>query len=428
MHPTLAAAQTIAKPYIDFVIRGEGEESARRLARILSRHGNGFEEVSGLAWKKNGQIFATPQGGPLDLDRLPPIPWRMVAVEEYVSPAHFMFEGVRRLLPFQGSRGCPFKCTFCSEPALTQRYRMMRPAKIVEECLEMTARYRLDHVVFFDEEFFVNRRWAMEIAEAIGGRFTWWAQTRAEDLLHVDLKKLERCGLRVVAPGLESGSDRVLGYIKKRETVADYKKANALLAQTRIQTEYNFIIGYPTETARELGETVDLVLDLLEANPRATVNHLGPLTPLPGTELLDQVKKEHGFSEPSRLEGWIQWTRGRQEKPWLDPARLKTIRFLYYTSYFLCSAGRLADKLGIPRWIFRIYGATIRWRWRRKFFWMAWEIPFLRLLFRWFVNPVDYRLPENYGDAFSAADGGLRVVEPLTKSAPIRAPLGLITP
>lgn len=419
MHPTICPAQVVAKPYIDFVIRGEGEEAMRRLVEVLAGGSTNFDRVPALTWKARGQILAAPEAAPLNLDVTPKLPWHLVDIEEYTSPTQYLYPSVTRLLPFQGSRGCPFKCTFCSEPALTRKYRMMNPVRMVDECLEMVDRYKLDHITFFDEEFFVNTKWATKVAEAINGRFTWWAQTRANDLLRVDLKKMERCGMLIVAPGLESGSNRILKFVKKQETIEEYQEANHRLAETNIIAQYNFIIGYPSETREELHETLDLVLRLLATNRNATVNQLSPLTPLPGTELLAQAVKQFGFPEPERLEDWIQITRGKQDRPWLDPTALRTIRFLYYTSFFVCSAERYARKFKLPKILFQLYSWTIRLRWNRRLLWLDWEIPLIRLFFRWFINPVDYTLPANYGDPVTAKESDVQALPAITPGAAV---------
>jgi radical SAM superfamily enzyme YgiQ (UPF0313 family) len=410
MHPTIFPAQTVAKPYIDFVIKGEGEEAIRALVQVIAQKSNNFEKVPALIWKKNDQIYSTPEAVPLELDALPKLPWHLVDVEEYISPASYLYPGVTRLLPFQGSRGCPFKCTFCSEPVLTRKYRVMNPTKMIDECMEMVDKYNLDHITFFDEEFFINPKWATKVAEGINGRFSWWAQTRANDLLRVDVKKLERCGMIIVAPGLESGSNRVLEFIRKKETVEEYRKANRRLAETKIFAQYGFIVGFPSETPDELNETVDLVLELLETNENAVVNQLSPLTPLPGTQLLTQAVESFGFKQPERLEDWIQITRGKQERSWLDRKALRTIRFLYYTSLFVCSAERYGQKYMIPKFVFRLYSKTVRFRWKRKLFWLDWEIPLMRLIFRLFINPIDYKLSRNYGDLFTAKESDIRMI------------------
>jgi len=136
---------------------------------------------------------------------------------------------------------------------------------------------------------------------------------------------------------------------------------------------------------------------------------------------LTQSVNSFGFKEPERLEDWIQVTRGRQDRPWLDRKALRTVRFLYYTSLFVCSAERYARKFRIPRFVFQLYSKTISSRWKRKLFWLDWEIPLMRLLFRWFINPIDYKLPSDYGDHYTAKEADVQIRVPRVASGGRRA-------
>ena len=179
-------------------------------------------------------------------------------------------------------------------------------------------------ILFYDEEFFVNAKWATRVAELINGEFKWWTQTRANDLLRVDLKKMERCGLYVTAPGLESGSDRILKFIKKKESVKEYLEANRRLSETGILAMYNLMMGFPGETKEELYETVDFAMKLIKENPRAYIHPLSLFTPLPGTELTEQ-SKQWGYQEPQNLESWIETSRHNFVTPWLKKDRKSVV-------------------------------------------------------------------------------------------------------
>lgn len=390
MHATLLAEQTLRHPLVDFVAVGEGEFVFRDLLRELAG-GRDFAKVPGIGWKDRDGPHVNPAGAAsVDLNALPPIPYDLVDVEDYVSPAQYRYPGIRRMLPFQGSRGCPFKCTFCSEPALTKatRFRLMKPEILVARVLELVERYRLDHITFYDEEFFINTRWATRVAELIGGRFSWWAQTRANDLLRIDLAKMERNGLMILAPGLESGSQRLLDWMKKDETVEEYLEANRRLAKTGIIPQYNLMIGFPGETGSEIDETVDLALALMRDNPRTVINQFSPLTPLPGTEFL-KVAVEQGFRVPETLEGWSGVARRRLPTPWLQ-ARKATYTNLMYSSTFLHTAKRVAqDHWWLPGFGFDLYSRLVRARWKAHRYADTLDTRAARLVHRLY-SPADF--------------------------------------
>lgn len=166
MHATLMTEQTLKHPDIDFIIKGEGEFAFRNLVRELA-DGQHFERVAGLGWKKqDGTLQTNLEGPPLDINNLPSIPYNLLDIENYTTPTQYRYPGISRLLPVQGSRGCPFKCTFCSEPALTRTYRMMAPKRLYEQTLELVQRYSLDHIVFYDDEFFANTRLGHQHSQA----------------------------------------------------------------------------------------------------------------------------------------------------------------------------------------------------------------------------------------------------------------------
>lgn len=394
MHATLMAEQTLKHPYIDFVIKGEGELAFRNLVREFAG-GRHFERVAGLGWKKqDGAFRINPEGPPLDINNLPPIPYGLLDIEDYTAPTQYLYPGVRRLLPFEGSRGCPFRCAFCSEPALTRTYRMMAPERLYEQTLELVQRYNLNHIVFYDEEFFANAHWATRIARLINGQYSWNVQSRADDMLKVDLKEMERCGMLVVAPGLESGSNRILKFIKKQAMAEQSIAANRKLAETSIFAQYNFMMGFPGETLEELNETVDLALRLMEENPRAIVNQFSPFTPLPGTELLDISAGEFGFKLPETLKGWIGISRRRFPTPWMR-ANLKLYQSLMYSSFFISSSNKfLATRFAkMPWWtpshIFTFYSWLIKKRWKKHQYKDTLDIKLLRRNHRK-ISPIDF--------------------------------------
>jgi radical SAM superfamily enzyme YgiQ (UPF0313 family) len=391
MHVTTTDDQVIRHPLCDYAVKGEGELAFRELVHALDGK-LAVEDVSSLYWKTpSGEVVFNGPGEEIDLNRLPSLPYDLVNIDDYVTPTVSLYDGSRRTLPFEGSRGCPFLCTYCSEPALTKSYRMMKPSLFVERCMAMVSRYGIDHIVFVDDEFFVNKTWATNVAKLIDGRFTWWCQTRANDLLRVDLKLMERCGMKIIAPGLESGSDRILKSVKKSERVEHYTAANRLLAETAITPQYNFMMGFPEEEFEDLYKTVDLILQLKRDNPNAVVNQISVLTPLPGTESYAEAVAKYGFHEPKSLEEWIGVNRHAVVTPWVaaKPRMAETLEYLMYSSYFINTTKRIAKQFWwIPAFLFDLYSKLVLWRWNRHRFSVTWDIAALRFIHKHFINPA----------------------------------------
>lgn len=398
MHVTTTDDQVIRHPLVDYAIKGEGEMVFPMLVRALERKIT-IEEVPSLYWKSaEGEIEFNGSGPDINLDLLPPIPYHLVDVNHYTTPTVSLYEGSRRTLPFEGSRGCPFLCTYCSEPALTKSYRTMKPELFVQRCMDMVTGYNIDHIIFVDDEFFVNRTWATSVAKLINGRFTWWCQTRANDLLQVDLKLMERCGMKIIAPGLESGSDRVLKSVKKAEKVWHYIEANRRLAETAIIPQYNFMMGFPEEEYEDLYKTIDLILQLIKENPRTVINQISILTPLPGTESYAEAVTKYGFHAPNSLEEWIGVNRHTVVTPWVKAksGMAETLENLMYSSYFINTTKRIAKQFWwIPQFAFDLYSQIVLWRWQHHRFKVTWDIKILRFIHKYFVNPAQR---ESYRD------------------------------
>jgi len=372
-HPTLAPNSTARHPLVDVVVLGEGEDTFRRLVEALEK-GHDWRGLPNLAFKRDGEVVRTGTGTDpaffVDQDELPALPYHLVDVESYIS-GPLLFGRELRSLPYIGSVGCPYPCTFCCQPVLSsRRWRKQSPEVLLERTHELVQKYALDAIEFHDEEFFVDRKRGAAIAERIGGDYDWYVQTRMDDLLHLDLDLLERNGLRVVQPGLETGSPRILEPITKRETLDDFHGANRKLATTGIRSTYNFMMGYPTETDEDLIATVDLALQLLDENPNASISGFYVFVPYPGSELFDLAVRD-GFVPPDTLEGWSAFNRQHLDTPWIKERR-GTLEMLLYSSKFIdgqrlkrAFSGNPVAQIGIEV-ASRMYRARWRRHWLRK--------------------------------------------------------------
>jgi len=185
-----------------------------------------------------------------------------------------------------------------------------------------------------------------------------------DEIARADLEKCEKNGLIAVQPGVETGSPRMLGLIKKGETVDDYVNANKALSKTNILACYNFMMGFPNETAEDLKMSIDFALRLLEDNPNSRLSAFYIYTPYPGTELFDVAVKE-GFSLPGSLPDWGDYSRHHLKTPWIqqDIQMYKTIlltskiidghaldSFAKIPSFILSALGLMAKKWYQGKW------------------------------------------------------------------------------
>lgn len=316
VHPSILPAQTKMDERVDYVVVGEGELAFRHLIeRLVDK-----DEI-------DNPIIASE---PIDLNKDLRLPYELVDVEKYIYSS--AIEG--RALPVLFSRGCPFACTFCCNPVITKRkWRSMDIELLLKQIDELVERYRLDSIIFWDENLTVHPKLVNGLAKRINGKFKWYSQSRINVLLKYDLAFLERMGLWRLSCGIESGSPRILELIKKEETVEEYIEFNRRLAKTNISAWFNYIIGFPDENIEDLKLTVKLAMQILDENQNANNSTFFMLVPYPGTEIGDRLISSNIF--PDTFEGWADFGRYNFNAPWYDPEMLKLYKRICFSSKFV---------------------------------------------------------------------------------------------
>jgi len=126
--------------------------------------------------------------------------------------------------------------------------------------------------------------------------------------------------------------------IKKNLTVKQVIDFNRKLKNYNITLNYNFMSGFSNETKEDLKMTIKLMLKLAKENMNAIAGPINPVQLIPKTEILETAVK-HGLKRPEKLEGWIKFDVSLKNKldnlVWLDKARKKLLKKIYYQSLFL---------------------------------------------------------------------------------------------
>ncbi len=279
---------------LEALVLGEGETRVVELLTDKRRRA----DLPGVMWRD--PILKTPvTGGRMgaghhlapDIDGLPFVDRRFLADDPYRAS-----DG-RLEANMVGARGCPYDCSFCgaavsANPDITIRTR--EPVNILAEMDGLHATYGVTAFRFVDDLFlgyerFIRKCMAAFTTHAVGGRYVWDATGRINILHRADdalLDVLAANGLREVALGIESGSQRLLGYMGKRITPEMTRSVVRRLTERGVSVKGYFILGFPTETRAELDATMRHVYELwetAEAQPGRFRASVFEFRPYPGT-------------------------------------------------------------------------------------------------------------------------------------------------
>ncbi len=279
-------------PEVDAIVVGEGEATFGDLLQALDRANAGggaapdLAGVAGLQWRDTrGDWHETPRRDLLpSLDDLP-LPARHLAAR-YADEYFFLFDKPHACI--STSRGCPFRCTFCSVWKFYQRKcRYMSAERVVDEleAVEPTA------VSFVDDNFLahVPRAWKiLELIKARGIRKTYGMQARTDTISkHPDLLAAwKEVGLETVLIGFEAASQEKLDAVAKGATVEQNERAMAILNDLGVHMWGAFIVD-PQFTVEDFRELKRYREDQGVIYPQFTI-----LTPLPGTDLYAERRHE----------------------------------------------------------------------------------------------------------------------------------------
>ncbi len=264
IHGTFMYRQVLAEaPWIDAVVRGEGEDIIVALARTVAdgRWAEARGTVKGIAYRDGERIVATPAAPTVkDLDGISP-DWSILEWEKYT----YIPLGKRVAIPNM-ARGCPFTCSFCSQWKFWRDYRVRDPKKVVDEIEKLKRDHDVGFFILADEEPTINRKKFVAFCEELIARdldILWGINTRVTDILRDEalLPFYRKAGLIHVSLGTEAAAQLKLDRFNKETTVAQNKKAIGLLRKAGIVVEAQFIVGLENETHETLEETYRMARD-----------------------------------------------------------------------------------------------------------------------------------------------------------------------
>ncbi|MBI5410257.1 MAG: radical SAM protein [Nitrospirae bacterium] len=278
-HPTILTEEVLNEPFVDIVVRGEGEITMCEILDAL-KDGKGLSSISGIVYKENGKTVYNPDRPFIeDLDTLPPIPWHLFKVEKYTGNLNG-----RRAVGLSAARGCPFSCVFCYRgPAAGKVVRYWSPERVVKEVKRVKEKYNITAFHFWNDVFTYDKKWAITLCDMIIKEkldIEWDCQTRADLINEEVLRKMKEAGCTAIMLGVESGSNEILKHVNKKLTKEQIYDSFQLLHQVGFETTATFTMGLPWDTKETIQETIDFAKAI---NPSFAMFYVA--TPFPGSPI-----------------------------------------------------------------------------------------------------------------------------------------------
>jgi len=274
---------------MDFVVRGEGEETLKELLITLEKEEN-HRKIKGIAFgDSNNALVTDPRPVMRNLDALPLPAWDLIAMGPYKKIWH-SHQGYFSL-NVATTRGCPYKCNWCAKPIYGNRYNSRSPEHVVNEIEFLLKTFQPDHFWMCDDIFGLKPGWVKRFSELVqerGLKFRYKIQSRVDLLLEENtIEGLAKSGIETVWVGAESGSQKILDAMEKGTTVEQIRTATKLLRQHQIKVAFFLQFGYCGETKQDIDATIKMVLDLIPDEIGVSVSY-----PLPGTKFFENVKDQ----------------------------------------------------------------------------------------------------------------------------------------
>jgi len=258
-HATVATNSLLKNKNIDFIVIGEGEKTILKIVKRIIKNRISFgERVE-------------------NLDELPFPKRDLMNYQKYIKMSSSM--------EIMVSRGCPYNCMFCQptqRKLFGNKVRIRNPENVIEEIKNIIDVYGKNFIFYFlDDTFTWNEKWLEKFCKSIKHlKINWKCSTRVNVIDEKKLRIMKGAGCVFINYGVESGSQKILNFMRKGITINQIKEAFKLTHKLGILCHAFIMIGTPTETKEDLEMTVKLIKEIHPDGVQVSIT-----TPLIGTDL-----------------------------------------------------------------------------------------------------------------------------------------------
>ena len=262
---------------VDYVVAGEGEISFLNLIKAIEGGHSDEKLVYGESIDNLDDMF---------------FPYRdLYDIPRAINPVG-NFPYIDNGLVIMASRGCPYRCTFCQpaqEKVFGPKVRQRSVSNVIAEIKDLVERYGVQYISFQDDIFTLKKAWAIELCDEIQKeniRIQWSAQSRVNTFDEELAVAFKKAGCVCLFFGFESGSQRMLDFMKKDITYEQSMNAVRLCRKYGILILADYMLGVPGESEEDLEATYEMIRKI-----RPEFNSPSYFVPMPGSELYDYCKK-----------------------------------------------------------------------------------------------------------------------------------------
>lgn len=287
-------------PGLTACILGEGEETIGDMIEAIAT-ARPLDTVSGIMLRSDGGCIKTAKRERMrKLDEIPVPAWELFPVALYPRPLRRADAPNPITLPLIATRGCPFRCTFCTSPDMWgTRYFLRTPESVADEIAYAQQHFQAGNFDFFDLTAIIKKKWILDFSQILRERqldiqWRFPAGTRSEAIDEEVVMALRSSGCHEIIYAPESGSERVLEMIKKKVNIPNMLESMRYAKKHDMRIYINMIIGLPGERHSDILRTCWFLIQCA----RVGVNDVGlaKFRPYPGSALFDELQAQGQIS------------------------------------------------------------------------------------------------------------------------------------
>lgn len=328
-------------------ITGEGEDTLVELVDGI-RDGKTLAEIGGIAYLDSaGKVVKNkPRGRIREIDQIPWPCWDDIPLENYFAMESGITTFKGRIMPMLASRGCPYQCTFCSNPTMWGPRWISRDVDdVIKEMKFYIEKYKITHFEFHDLTAIVNRNWTLKftstlIKENLGVTWSLPSGTRSEAMDFEVVNSLYQSGCNKLSYAPESGSEATLKRIKKKVDIDKMIQSMKWSIRAGITIRAHIIVGFPDQTLGEVWDSLKFVFRMAWIGVHDVSIYF--FVPYPGSELFRQLKASGRI--PSEMDAYERFladniannTETLSWSQYIQNWQLKWISFLGMSMFYSC--------------------------------------------------------------------------------------------